>query len=155
LGDPSAETPRPVTYPFAFTDVGDAVGLFPAAANIWGHGAAWGDVDGDGWIDLYVANDSQPNQLWINQRDGTFRNTALAAGVALTAEGKAEASMGVDAGDFDNDGDEDLFVTELSSEGSNLFVNDGSGAFEERGTRTGLGLLSLGHTGFGDTEVTR
>jgi hypothetical protein len=57
--------------------------------------------------------------------------------------------MGVDAGDFDNDGDEDLFMTELRGEGSNLFVNDGSGVFEERGTRSGLGPLSLAYTGFG------
>ena len=71
-------------------------------------GVSAADFNGDGWVDLYVANDSQPNQLWINQHDGTFRNTALLAGAALTQEGKAEASMGVDAGDFDNDGDEDL-----------------------------------------------
>ena len=69
------------------------------------------------------------NILWTNQRNGTFRNTALLAGVALTAEGQAEASMGVDAGDFDNDGDEDLFMTELNGEGSNLYVNGGTGIF--------------------------
>ena len=86
------------------------------------------DFNNDGWIDIYVANDTKANLLWINQRNGTFRNTALLAGVALTGDGKAEASMGVDAGDFDNDGDEDLFVTELPAEGSNLFVNDGTGS---------------------------
>ena len=86
---------------------------------------ATADYNGDGWIDIYVANDGEENLLWINQRDGTFRETALLAGAALTAEGIAEASMGVDAGDFDNDGDEDLFMTELTGQGSNLYANDG------------------------------
>jgi len=116
-------------------------------------GVTAADVDGDGWPDLYVANDSQPDELWINQHDGTFRNVALAAGVALTAEGKAEASMGVDAGDFDNDGDEDLFVTEQTGEGHNLYVNGGrqlgAVAFEDQSARSGLGAASLASTGFG------
>ena len=112
-------------------------------------GVSTADFNNDGWIDIYVANDTKPNLLWINQRDGTFRNTALLAGVALTGEGKAEASMGVDAGDFDNDGDEDLFVTELPAEGSNLFVNDGHGQFDDHSARSGLGPLSLGYSGFG------
>jgi hypothetical protein len=112
-------------------------------------GVSTADFNGDGWIDLFVANDSQPNQLWINQHDGTFRNIALAAGVALTAEGKAEASMGVDAGDFDNDGDDDLFITEQNGEGHNLYVNDGKAAFEDQSARSGLASASLAFTGFG------
>ena len=112
-------------------------------------GATAADFDGDGWIDLYVANDTHENQLWINQRNGTFKNTALLAGVALTIDGQAEASMGVDAGDFDNDGDEDLFVAELTSQGHNLYVNDGAGTFEDRGTPSGVGPLSIAYTGFG------
>jgi hypothetical protein len=112
-------------------------------------GVTTADFNNDGWVDIYVANDTKANLLWINQRNGTFRNTALLAGVALTGEGKAEASMGVDAGDFDNDGDEDLFVTELPAEGSNLFVNDGTAQFEDLSARSGLGALSLGYSGFG------
>ena len=112
-------------------------------------GVVAADFDGDGWIDLYVANDSQPNQLWLNQHDGTFRNVALAAGVALTAEGKAEASMGVDAGDADNDGDEDLFVTEQTGEGHNLYINDRKSRFEDESARSGLASASLAFTGFG------
>jgi hypothetical protein len=107
------------------------------------------DFNNDGWVDIYVANDTKANLLWTNQRNGTFRNTALLAGAALTGEGKAEASMGVDAGDFDNDGDEDLFITELPAEGSNLFVNDGTGQFEDLSARSGVGALSLGYSGFG------
>ena len=112
-------------------------------------GVTAADFDGDGWLDIYVANDNKDNLLWMNQRNGTFRNTALLAGAALTAEGKAEASMGVDAGDFDNDGDEDLFMTELTGEGSNLYVNDGRAVFEDRSARSGLGPRSLAYTGFG------
>ncbi len=112
-------------------------------------GVSTADFNGDGWMDIYVANDGKENQLWINKRDGTFENTALLSGVALPVSGKAEASMGVDAGDFDDDGDEDLFVTELTSEGSNLFVNDGSGVFDDRSTPSGLGSASVPFTGFG------
>ena len=96
-----------------------------------------------------MANDGQPNQLWINQHDGTFRNTGLLSGTALSAHGKAKAGMGVDAGDFDNDGDEDLFVTNLTGEGNDLYVNDGSGLFEEQSARSGLGPASRAYTGFG------
>ncbi len=112
-------------------------------------GVSTADFNGDGWIDVYVANDGQPNQLWINQRNGTFRNTGLLSGTALSAHGKAKSGMGVDAGDFDNDGDEDLFVTNLTGEGNDLYVNDGSGLFEEQGARSGLGAASRGYTGFG------
>ena len=112
-------------------------------------GVSTADFNGDGWIDIYVANDGQPNQLWINQRNGTFRNTGLLSGTAISAHGKAKAGMGVDAGDFDNDGDEDLFVTNLTGEGNDLYVNDGSGLFEEQGARSGLGAASRGYTGFG------
>jgi hypothetical protein len=112
-------------------------------------GIATADFNGDGWIDIYVANDGQDNQLWMNRQNGTFMNTALLSGAALTAEGKAEASMGVDAGDFDNDGDEDLFMTELTGEGANLYVNDGTGTFEDRSVSSGLGAATLSYTGFG------
>ena len=112
-------------------------------------GVVTADVDGDGWVDIYVANDGQENQLWVNQQNGTFRNGALLAGVALNDAGSAEAGMGVDAGDFDNDGDDDLFVTHLVSETNTLYVNDGTGLFEDRSARSGLGFPSLPFTGFG------
>ena len=112
-------------------------------------GAVAVDLNGDGWVDLYVANDGQPNQLWINQHDGTFKNAALLAGAALSPEGEAKSSMGIDAGDFDNDGDEDLFITELTGQGHDLYVNDGTGNFEDRSAQAGIRLASLPFTGFG------
>jgi hypothetical protein len=118
-----------------------------------GLGVATADFNGDGWIDIYVANDGQENQLWMNRRDGTFEDAALLSGVALPVTGKAEASMGVDAGDADDDGDEDLFMTELSGEGSNLFVNDGSGSFDDRSAPSGVGPASIALTGFGTAWI--
>ena len=112
-------------------------------------GVVAADVDADGWVDLYVTNDGEPNQLWINQRDGSFGNGAWLAGAAVNRDGSAEAGMGVDAGDFDADGDDDLFMTHIATETNTLYVNDGSGLFEDRSTRAGLGPPSLPYTGFG------
>ena len=114
-------------------------------------GVSTADLNGDGWPDIYVANDGAENLLWINQRDGTFRDEALLAGVALSGMGATEASMGVDAGDYDNDGDDDLFMTHLTGEGHNLYVNDGTGAFEDGSIASGLGAASLPYTGWGTT----
>jgi hypothetical protein len=114
-------------------------------------GVATADFNGDGWIDIFVANDGEDDLLWLNQHDGTFKETALAAGVAVTSEGKAEASMGVDAGDVDNDGDEDLIMTELTSQGSNLYLNDGHATFRDASAQSGLGAFSLPYTGWGTT----
>jgi len=117
------------------------------------HGAALGvvaaDFNRDGWLDVYVANDAYANQLWINQRDGTFRDEALLAGAAVSMEGLAQASMGIDAGDFDGDGDEDLFMTNLLGEGIAFYVNDGSGWFEDRALAVGMRQASKSYTGFG------
>ncbi len=130
-----------------FTDVTAAAGMTREYGPALG--VATADFNNDGWIDLFVANDSQPNQLWINQRNGTFKNTALLAGVALSPEGSVKASMGVDAGDFNNDGREDLAVTELTGQGSDFYVNDGAGGFEDRSAPAGIRLASLPYTGFG------
>ena len=130
-----------------FTDVTAQAGLATEFGPALGISTA--DFDGDGWIDMYVANDGQPNQLWINQRNGTFRNVGLQSGTALSTQGKAKAGMGVDAGDVDNDGDEDLLVTNLTGEGTDLYVNNGMGLFEEQSARSGLGVASRAYTGFG------
>ena len=112
-------------------------------------GVSTADFDGDGWPDVYVANDGEENQLWLNQRNGTFVNRALLAGVALGPSGEAKAGMGVDAGDFDDDGDEDLVVTNLIGEGMDLYVNDGRATFVNDGAPAGIGHRSLPYTGFG------
>ncbi len=114
-----------------------------------GFGVVAADFNLDNWIDIYVANDGDPNQLWINNGDGTFRNEALWAGAAINSEGMAEASMGVDADDFDEDGDDDLFMTHIMEETNTLYVNDGTGLFEDRTAAAGLASISLGKTGFG------
>jgi hypothetical protein len=107
------------------------------------------DFNGDGWIDFYVANDGDPNQLWINQKNGTFKNEALLAGAAVNRDGQAEAGMGVDAGDFDGNGTEDIFVTHLMEETNTLYVNLGNGVFEDRTREANLALQSARFTGFG------
>ena len=112
-------------------------------------GVVTADLDGNGWIDIYVANDLAENRSWMNQGDGTFVNTGLFNGSALNEAGDAEAGMGVDAGDFDGDGDDDLFVSHLVAQTNTVYVNDGTGLFEDQSVRTGLGPPSLPYTGFG------
>jgi hypothetical protein len=130
-----------------FEDVTAAAGVGEARAA--GLGVVAADFDGDGWIDLYVANDGDPNFLWLNRKDGTFRDQALLAGAAVNRMGSPEASMGVDAGDFDNDGDLDLFMTHLTQETHTLYVNQGRGLFEDRTAESGLGAAVRRLTGFG------
>ena len=112
-------------------------------------GVSTADFNNDGWIDIYVGNDGQPNQLWINQKDGTFKEAAFLAGAAVNGQGNSEASMGIDAGDFDNDGDEDIFITNWLAQMNILYVNMGDGVFEDRKAASGLGPPSLAKTGFG------
>jgi hypothetical protein len=131
----------------SFEDVTERAGIAKARAP--GLGVIAADFNNDGWADLYVANDAKPNQLWINQQDGTFKDEAFLAGVAVNMEGAPEASMGVDAADFDNDGDEDLFMTHLQGETNTIYVNDGQGWFEDRTLATGLGTPSKEFTAFG------
>ncbi|MEZ5332981.1 MAG: CRTAC1 family protein [Thermoanaerobaculia bacterium] len=107
------------------------------------------DADGDGWLDLYVANDQVPNKLWMNRGDGTFVDEALLAGAGVNEEGLPEASMGLVAADLDEDGDEDLFMTHLTRETNTYYRNDGTGLFEDGTRMTGLDLPSWTATGFG------
>jgi hypothetical protein len=130
-----------------FTDVTAAAGLSREFGPALGVSTA--DFNGDGWPDIYVANDGQPNQMWINQHDGTFKNMGLLSGTALSGEGEAKSSMGVDAGDFDNDGDDDLFVAELTGQGADLYVNDGTGVFVDQSARSRIRFATLPFTGFG------
>ena len=130
-----------------FTDVTIASGVAKQFGPALGAIAA--DFNGDSWLDLFVANDEHENQLWINNHNFTFTNVALLSGVALGPNGERKANMGVDAADFDNDGDDDLVVTELINQGTSLFVNNGKGVFEEQSTARGIHRASLPYTGFG------
>ncbi len=129
-----------------FSDVSTASGVNSAFGP--GLGVTCGDFNADGWVDIYVANDSSANLLWINQRNGTFKESALAAGAAYAEDGLARAGMGVSAGDYDNDGDDDLFVVNLTREGATLYRNDGGG-FQDASLPLGLKPLTFAYTGFG------
>ena len=119
-----------------------------------GLGVVTADFNNDHWPDLYVANDGDPNQMWINaQGKGTFEDNALLGGTALNRMGQAEAGMGVDAADFDSDGDEDLFMTHLERESNTLYENLGNGLFEDRTIESGLHAASLPYTSFGTRFV--
>jgi hypothetical protein len=111
------------------------------------------DADEDGWPDLYVANDGEPNALWINRGGQSFQDEGLLAGVAVNRQGLPDGSMGVDAADFDQDGDDDLFMTNLTNEKNALFVSLRADTpqplFEDRSLESGLGAPSLPMTGFG------
>ncbi len=114
-----------------------------------GLGVVADDFNSDGWVDVYVANDGAANHLWLNQGDGTFIEDALMAGSAYNVNGAPEGSMGLAAGDFDGDGDPDLFMTHLTGETNTLYVNDGRGNFHDETGSRGLGATSLAPTGFG------
>jgi hypothetical protein len=130
-----------------FVDVTTAAGITKAYGP--GLGVAVGDYNSDGWLDVYVANDGMANQLWINRHDGTFVDEGLLSGAALSPTGTPEGSMGIASGDYDLDGDEDLFVTNIVRETSVLYVNDGRGNFEDARARSGLAALTAAFTGFG------
>jgi hypothetical protein len=130
-----------------FTDVTERAGITKAYGA--GLGVSVGDYNGDGWLDLYVANDGNANQLWINHRDGTFVDEGLLSGSAVNASGNPEGSMGIASGDFDLDGDEDLFITNIVGETSVLYANDGRGNFQDVRAQSGLARLTAAFTGFG------
>jgi hypothetical protein len=130
-----------------FEDVSERSGIRGFKGSSLGVVAA--DFNGDGWTDIYVANDKMANELWINQRNGTFRNEALLAGVAVNEDGRAVASMGVDAADCTGTGGEDLFMTNLTGEGSTLYLQSAPGEFQDRTRERKLMQPSLPSTGFG------
>lgn len=113
-----------------------------------GLGVVAGDLNGDGRLDLFVANDGSDSFLWSNQGDFKFREEGLISGVAVNAAGRPEAGMGIAFGDADGDGDDDLFITHLTTETNTLYANLGGGFFEDATARSGLGAPSLPMTGF-------
>ncbi len=130
-----------------FVDVTTETGIGTAFGP--GLGVICADFNGDGWSDIYVANDGEANLLWMNQGDGTFEEEALLSGVAYSGDGLPQAGMGLAAADFDGDGDEDILVTNLTREGSTLYRNDGDGLFYDTTREAGLADESFLFTGFG------
>jgi len=106
-------------------------------------GIALLDFDDDGWLDIFVANDTEPNKLYRNNHDGTFSDVGLAAGVAYGESGIARAGMGTDAGDYDNSGRQSLVIGNFTNEGMALYHNDGSGLFTDTAPASGIGRVSL------------
>jgi len=129
-----------------FQDITSAAGL--ASAPSWGLGIVAADFDGDGWPDLLIANDGRPNQLWINQHDGTFKNQAVERGLAYSAAGQSAGNMGIALGDVQGDGLFDVYITHLTDEYNALWIQHPRGVFTDRTAAAGL----IGHgqgTGFG------
>lgn len=130
-----------------FTDITKAAGVFEPTTR--GLGVVFTDVNNDGFIDIYVANDMTPNTLFVNQGNGKFREEGVLRGCAYNGDGIANGSMGVDAGDYDNDGDIDLWVTNFSLEANCIMENDGTGAFFDMTFDIGLAAPSFYALGFG------
>lgn len=148
-------------------------GVFPATTNILYHnrgdgtfedvsrqsgiaakkgrslGVAFNDYDGDGYPDIFVANDGMEQFLFHNNRNGTFTERALEAGVALSDDGKPISGMGVDFRDYDNDGLPDIIVNDLAKQTYAVYHNDSHGSFSYRSLQTGMGELSSAHSGWG------
>jgi enediyne biosynthesis protein E4 len=130
-----------------FEDVTAHSGIFDSGSKALG--VAMLDYDRDGWPDLLVANDTQPNKLYRNQQNGTFRDVGMEAGIALSSEGKARAGMGVDTGDFSNSGTTGIAITNFDNEMIGLYREMKKGAYEDVSTQSGVGLASKNSLGFG------
>ena len=122
-----------------FTDVSEKAGMWTAVGT-YGLSVAASDLDNDGWPDIYVANDSAPATLYLNQKDGTFRDIAIEAGAALSAEAKPQAGMGVSIGDYNRDGTLDVVKTNFAGDTDSLYTNLGDATFEDRTYPGGLGV---------------
>jgi enediyne biosynthesis protein E4 len=131
-----------------FRDVSDAAGIRSQVGKGMGIGVA--DFDGDGWTDLFLANDTVPARLFMNNHNGGFTEAAFERGVAFPERGEPVAGMGADARDVDNDGLPDVFETALEADSFPLFKNRGGGIFEDATLRSGLGVLSKAFTGWGN-----
>ena len=129
-----------------FEDVTAASGIFDSSSKSLG--VAMLDDDRSGWPDLFVANDTQPNKLYRNQRNGTFKDAAVEAGLAFSNEGKARAGMGVDAADFENTGHPGVAITNFDNEMIGLYRFNGKN-FDDVAARSGVGVASKTSLGFG------
>jgi enediyne biosynthesis protein E4 len=130
-----------------FEDVSQKSGI--SARKGRGLGVAFADYDGDGFTDVFVANDGMQQFLFHNNRNGTFSERALESGAGLSEDGRRLSGMGVVFQDYDNDGRPDIIVTELPREIYGVYHNEGGGLFTYRSLETGLGVLSSGSSGWG------
>jgi len=131
-----------------FTDVSEKAGVSDPR-GYFGLGIAWFDYNDDGWPDLYVANDSTPNFMYVNQKNGTFKEQAFPLGVAVSEDGAEQGSMGVALGDYDHSGHFSLFVTNFAEEYNALYHNDGD-HFSDVSFRSRTAASSLPYVGWGD-----
>jgi enediyne biosynthesis protein E4 len=131
----------------SFEDVTATSGIFDTSSKSLG--VALLDSDGDGWLDLFVANDTQPNKLYRNQRNGTFKDVAVETGVAFSIEGKARAGMGADAAYVDGSGRPALAVTNFDNEMIGFYRAASSGVYEDTAMPAGIGAISRNTLGFG------
>jgi hypothetical protein len=130
-----------------FEDLTATCGIFDSSSKSLG--VALVDENGDGWPDIFVANDTQPNKLYRNLRNGTFRDVALQAGVALSEDGKARAGMGVDVADFANSGRPGVAITNFEGEMIGLYRAQEPGLYQDVATQAGVGAASRNRLGFG------
>ena len=130
-----------------FENVTRRAGLYdPTSKSL---GIALLDYDNDGWLDLFVSNDTEPNKLYHNNGNGTFTDVAVAAGLAYSEAGTVRAGMGTDASDYDNSGWQSLVIGNFTNEGMALYHNDGSGLFTDEAPKTGISRLSTKSLTFG------
>src|SRR5215468_2850278 len=132
-----------------FEDVTARSGIFDSSSKSLG--VTLIDCDIDGWLDLFVANDTQPNKLYRNMRNGTFKDVAVESGLAFSTEGKARAGMGVDVADFENSGAPGIAITNFDNEMIGLYRSLGRGLYEDVANRAGIGSASRNTLGFGCT----
>ena len=131
-----------------FTEVSKKAGVSDPE-GFYGLGVLTGDFDGDGWADIFVANDSTPNFYYHNNGDGTFKEMGFTAGTAVNENGSEQGSMGVTAGDYDHDGRLDIFITNFADEYNTLYHNDGPNSFTDVSYAAKLAALSLPYVGWG------
>jgi len=130
-----------------FQDVSEQTGIASRAGKAWGVVAA--DVNGDGYVDLFVANDTMENFLWVNRHGEKFEEIGLESGIGFSADGGMRSGMGVDAGDFDRDGLEDLIVANIDGETTSLYRNKGKEEFEDVNVKTTIASTTRMFSGWG------
>jgi enediyne biosynthesis protein E4 len=132
----------------SFEEVAEKIGLADKE-KYFGLGVSFADYDNDGWLDLYVANDSSPNYLYKNNRDGTFDDVSFETGTSYSGAGDEQGSMGVSFADYDNDGNADIFVTNFESEQNTLYRNLGSKGFLDVSAVAGVAQPAIPFVGWG------